>query len=97
MNVTLIALIALTTAAGMVVKKGARFEVPEAEAADLQAAGKAKPAPVVELVKARVLTDCSFGKCNSVVSIPADVAEASKDVLDSNPAAIEYAESLVAE
>lgn len=45
------------------------------------------------LVPARVLTDCAFGKANSIAMVPADVAEASTD-LDPNEAAVAYAQLL---
>ena len=45
------------------------------------------------MVKARVLTDCAFGKANSIALVEADVAEASPD-LDPNEAAVAYAELL---
>jgi hypothetical protein len=46
-----------------------------------------------KLVPARVLTDCAFGKANSIAIVPADVAEASSD-LDPNEAAVAYAQLL---
>lgn len=46
-----------------------------------------------KLVPARVLTDCAFGKANSIALVPADVAEASGD-LDPNEAAVAYAQLL---
>ena len=46
-----------------------------------------------KLVSARVLTDCAFGKANSIAMVPADVAEASTE-LDANEAAVAYAQLL---
>jgi hypothetical protein len=56
--------------------------------------------PVVEpiksgpMVKARVLVGCSFGRCDDVVEMEASQAEALVGVVDTDPAAVEYAESL---
>jgi hypothetical protein len=48
-------------------------------------------------VKARLLIDCDLGKCNDVVLIDAQLAETMKDVIDTTPAAVEYAESIAKE
>ena len=45
-------------------------------------------------VKVRVLVDCEHGKCNDVVSIDAALVESFAGVVDADPAAVEYAESL---
>ncbi|HEY0062988.1 MAG TPA: hypothetical protein VGC21_12770 [Telluria sp.] len=45
-------------------------------------------------VKARVLVDCEYGKPNDVVTIEAVQAPSLAGVLDTDPAAVEYAESL---
>lgn len=49
-------------------------------------------------IKARVLVDVTIGetayKANDVDSFSQDVIDAHKGVLDSHPAAVEYAESL---
>lgn len=45
-------------------------------------------------VKARVLIDCEHGKCNEVVEIDPDLLESLSGVVDANPAAVAYAESL---
>lgn len=42
----------------------------------------------------RVLVDCEHGECNEVVSMEAALAESLAGVVDSDPAAVEYAESL---
>jgi hypothetical protein len=46
-------------------------------------------------VKARVLVDCSHGKVNDVVTFrSATEAQAAGPEVDTDPAAVEYAESL---
>lgn len=45
-------------------------------------------------VKARVLVDCDLGKCNDVVELDAAEAKAQAGVVDTDPAAVKYAESL---
>lgn len=45
-------------------------------------------------IKARVLVDGVYGKCNDVVTVPADEATAAGGQLDSDPASVEYAEGL---
>lgn len=45
-------------------------------------------------VKVRVLVECQHGKCNDVVVIDAGQVEALIGVVDAEPAAVEYAESL---
>lgn len=39
-------------------------------------------------VKARVLTDCTFGKCNTVVSVEDSEAKANPTLLDTTAAAV---------
>ena len=53
-------------------------------------------AATVRTVKARVLTDCVFGKANDVVTLPEDVANGAGGDLDTHPDAVAYAESLQA-
>jgi hypothetical protein len=48
-----------------------------------------------ELVEARVLADCEFGKVDDVVNVPASVAEAHAE-LDAHPDAVAYAKALKA-
>jgi hypothetical protein len=48
-------------------------------------------------VKARILRDCVYGKCDDVVSIDASLVESLVGVLDADPAAVAYAESLKSE
>jgi hypothetical protein len=45
-------------------------------------------------VKARVLVDGAHGKCNDVIEIDADEAKSLEGIVDTNPAAVKYAESL---
>jgi ornithine cyclodeaminase/alanine dehydrogenase-like protein (mu-crystallin family) len=56
-----------------------------------------QPAPPVltgELVKARALVDGSHGKCNDVIEIDSSLLAALSGVVDADPAAVAYAESL---
>ncbi|NML61822.1 hypothetical protein HHL21_12200 [Massilia sp. RP-1-19] len=46
-------------------------------------------------VKVRVLVECEYGKCNEVAVIDASLVASLHGVLDAEPAAVEYAESLV--
>jgi len=48
-------------------------------------------------VKARLLVDCGLGKCNEVVLVDAAQLEALADIVDADPAAVEYAESIAKE
>lgn len=45
-------------------------------------------------IKVRVLIDCELGKCNDVVLIDALLAETMGDLVDADPAAVDYAESI---
>ncbi len=45
-------------------------------------------------VKARVLSDCSFGKCNDVVEVEKAELDVNRDVLDGDKAAVAYAATL---
>lgn len=53
-------------------------------------------APKAKQVKARVLLDSHYGKCNEVVMLDAAAAKAGEEAgaLDTNRAAVAYAESL---
>lgn len=53
-----------------------------------------KDSPSLEegTVKARVLTDCAFGKANTVVAVTPEDVEANPGVLDADPAAVEAGE-----
>ena len=63
--------------------------------------GAAEPAdPVPEtvpprMVLARVLAHCYLGKPDDVVELDADLAPTMTEVADTNPAAVEYAQSLL--
>lgn len=75
-------------------------ELPVGDAAAPAAAPEAKPEAKPErTVKARVLTDCQFGKCNSVAALPASAAKQAEvdGLVDTSTAAVKYAESLAAE
>lgn len=48
-------------------------------------------------VKARVLVDSGYGKCNDVIEIEAAQAKTLAGVVDADPEAVAYAESLGAE
>lgn len=54
---------------------------------------KNQNAPTGE-VKARILRDCVYGKCDEVVMLDAALAESLAGVVDADPAAVAYAESL---
>jgi len=45
-------------------------------------------------VKARVLRDGAHGQCNDVIELDAEQAKALEGVVDTDPAAVKYAESL---
>ena len=45
-------------------------------------------------VKARVLRDCVYGKCDDVVLMDATLAASLEGVVDAHPDAVAYAESL---
>lgn len=53
--------------------------------------------PEVKKVKGRVLVDGTFGKCNDVVEIDAKQVKALAGVVDTDPEAVAYAESLARE
>lgn len=48
-------------------------------------------------VRARVLVDCAYGKPDEVIDIAADLIDSLAGVVDADPAAVEYAESLTKE
>ena len=56
----------------------------------------APAAPVVTTVKARVLTNCAYGRCNEVVELTeAEAAQGTAvGFIDCHPDAVAYAESL---
>jgi len=58
----------------------------------------AAPAKKDKPIKARLLVDSPYGKANEVVSLPASEAKHAQTdgLLDTAPAAVAYAESLVA-
>lgn len=67
---------------------------PGAPVAPASATSPAAPAPrEAKLVKARVLTNGSFGRVNDIVLVPAAIAKAHGD-LDPDADAVAYAESL---
>jgi hypothetical protein len=47
-----------------------------------------------KLIKGRVLVDCSLGKCNDVVQIQEDQVKTLSGVVDTDPGAVAYAESI---
>jgi len=51
-----------------------------------------------ETTRVRVLADCQFGRCNEVVALTVDEVRAglSIGIVDPDPAAVAYAESLSA-
>lgn len=63
---------------------------PEAtEDADQQATAK-----LSATLRGRVLRDCAYGKPDDVVEINADLVESLFGVVDTDPAAVAYAESI---
>jgi len=64
-----------------------------AVAAAVESESAAAPADQV-LVKARVLVACAHGQPDDVVELSADLAKTLVDVVDTDPAAVKYAESL---
>lgn len=64
---------------------------------DVSSLVTAAPIVVAKLIKARVLLDCAHGKCDDVIEIDAAHAKSLADVLDTDPAAVAYAESLAAQ
>lgn len=53
--------------------------------------------PEVTLVKARVLVAGPHGECNDVIELDADLAATLVGTIDTDPAAVAYAESLIKE
>lgn len=53
-----------------------------------------EPPSQAVLVKARVLRDCVYGKCDDVVTVGTALLESLAGVVDADPAAVAYAESL---
>ncbi len=51
-------------------------------------------APVSGDVKVRILRECVYGMCDAVVLMDAALAASLGGVVDADPAAVEYAESL---
>jgi len=55
---------------------------------------KAPEVKVAKVVKARVLVDGAYGKCDDVIEIEASAVKALAGVVDTDPTAVAYAESL---
>lgn len=53
--------------------------------------------PEVTLIKARVLVAGPYGECNDVIEIDAALAATLVGTIDTDPAAVAYAESLTKE
>lgn len=101
-----LAVIALGTCAELTaeIPEGAAFEVTPDAAEPLLTAGLAKleaeplsPPVKTKSVKARVLVDCVFGAPNAVVILSAAEAKGAQadGLIDTDKAAVAYAESLV--
>lgn len=73
---------------------GVLDEAKQSQAAD-QPAAERKIVDAVSQVKVRVLCDCVYGKCGDVALIDADQVASLTGVVDADPAAVAYAESLV--
>lgn len=81
---------------------GAGAGVPVDEGAQLDnaagaAAGQPGPGPEVEqhTVLARVLVRCHLGEPDDVVELDEDLASTMREAVDTNPAAVAYAQSLL--
>lgn len=109
MKLTSLAIIAagLIAADSLELAPGSTFEADPAIADKLIADGLAKeaePDPVQaspktpRKVKARLLRDCMYGQADEVVSLPSAEAKHAQanGFVDTDPAAVAYAESLVA-
>ncbi len=57
-------------------------------------AEKYSKAKAADIVKARVLVACDYGKCDDVIEIDADLAATLVGTVDTDPAAVAYAETL---
>jgi len=62
--------------------------------ADEKADSKAEPKAEPKKVKARVLVECDYGVPNDVVEIATTQVKALAGVVDTDPEAVAYAESL---
>lgn len=61
----------------------------------VEAEAQAPAAPVAAaLVKARVLAHCEHGKPDDVIELAPELAKSLEGVVDTDPAAVKYAESL---
>ena len=47
-----------------------------------------------QTVRARVLVNCAYGNCDDVIEIDADLAATLAGTVDTDPAAVAYAETL---
>ena len=55
---------------------------------------KAKAPAAGEIVKARVLVASDYGNCNDVIEIDAELATTLAGTVDTDPAAVAYAETI---
>jgi len=71
---------------------------PKNDGADSPKAEQAELGELGETTRVRVLADCQFGRCNDVVALTADEVRAGLaiGIVDADPAAVAYAESLSA-
>lgn len=69
---------------------GAAVEGADADVA-AQDIAIAPAAPVQRFVRARVLAYCNLGAPDDVIDVEADLADTLGDVIDTDPAAVEYA------
>lgn len=60
-------------------------------------AKKDNAADTPQTVRARVLVASAYGDCNDVIEIDAELAETLAGVVDTDPAAVAYAESITKE
>lgn len=72
----------------------AATQADEAGAIDAELTAAANAADAPRFVRARVLAFCTLGSPDDVIEIEADLVGAAGDVIDTDPAAVAYAESL---
>ena len=57
-------------------------------------ATKKSPVAIGEPVKVRILVDCYLGKCNEVVEVDGAELDGLNGIVDADPEAVAYAQSL---
>jgi hypothetical protein len=63
--------------------------------ASLDGAGADAPeSGLPSTIRARVLVSCAYGECDDVIDIDAELVDSLAGVVDTDPAAVAYAETL---